>query len=176
MMRTTKLLFMIALATGCGGKKSTIDTDDFATGLAKLNDYSKQMCACTDLACAKRVDGEEDAWEKALKHGKKPDDAQLAQWNQAKTEYRTCRDNAGSAGAAPTTTGAATSRAIEIQTRVADQMCACADAACAAKVVAANNADMSSLKGYQPASTEEGNALMALSQRMADCAGKLRPQ
>src|SRR5690349_6029251 len=100
MTRTTKLLFLIALATGCGGN---------------------------DVACGKRGDGEEGAWEEALKHGKKPDDAQPAQWNQAKTEYRACRDKAGSAGAAPATTGAATSRAIEIQTRVADQMCACAD-------------------------------------------------
>jgi hypothetical protein len=70
MSRLSFLLFAIFLG-GCGSK----DADGKAV-LAKLADFEKRMCACTDEACAKKVRAEETEY---LKGGtmKKPTDEQM---------------------------------------------------------------------------------------------------
>jgi hypothetical protein len=174
-MTRIKIMFVATvLAAACGKKASDpVDpVDEFTAAMAKLGQYTDQMCACTNAECAKKVDAEEDPWEKALKQGKKPTDSQLGEWTKAKAAYKECRDKAGNAApAAPPPPP--TSSALDTTNRVADGMCACTDAACAQQVLQANAEAMGKLRGYQPASTEEGNALMLASKRMADCAAKI---
>lgn len=92
-MQLFKTIVLAAALAACGGKKErTVGTDEFTEGMAALKGYTDRMCACTDAACAKAVDAEQDTWEKGIKSGTKPTGDQLAQFTKAKTAYRECRD------------------------------------------------------------------------------------
>ena len=62
---------------------------------------------------------------------------------------------------------------VKAQLKLADEICACSDAACAQKVVEDNMETLKRMQGYQPSSTEEGNALMEATKRWSDCANKI---
>jgi hypothetical protein len=69
----------------------------------KMKKSRDDMCACTDKACADKVQEEYKAWTTEARKGKKPDEKTMEAMNKMDSEYKACRrklrDAADSGGA-----------------------------------------------------------------------------
>jgi hypothetical protein len=82
----TRILLVAAVVVALGACKKE---DGGEAVLAKLADFEKQMCACTDEACAKKVRADLDAYEKGGAM-KKPSDKQMSKVLDTEHKIETC--------------------------------------------------------------------------------------
>ena len=83
----TRILLVAAVALAFGACKKE---DGGAAVLAKLTDFEKQMCACTDEACAKKVRADHDAYLDKDGAMKKPSDKQMSQVMDTEHKIEAC--------------------------------------------------------------------------------------
>lgn len=159
-------LGLTALLAACGGGKG------FDEILKKGKSFKDATCACKDLACAEKVEADMDAWmEKAVKDFKgKPSKAQDEAWDKLEDEMKGCKVKLETAA-----NDAKAAEGLAKMKGYKDQMCACADAACADKVTK-DMADWMQGPGKELASVKPSPELEkqaeALGEEMSKCMQK----
>ena len=184
MPRLACALFALVMAAGCGGKGScptapaapVASTDPVAVKVAA---YEESMCACKTAACAEALSADVEAWTN--EHGNElkaafADPLRSAQLEPHIDHATSCKSalaggDPGLAGDGPDDGPGYTAEvAIAKMGRMADDLCACKDMACAEQVMK----KMSSMKepAGKPTRAEMEKA-MKIAEKMAECQKKL---
>jgi hypothetical protein len=150
------------LLLGCGGGNG------FDGILKKGKEFKDKTCACKDQACLDGVEKEMEAWfEKAVKDFKgKPSKAQEEQWDKIEQEAEACEDKIKEADRAKQ--GETVLAAMK---QLKDEMCACADQACADKVQQKLMEQAKATADLKP-TDEQLKQATALGEELAKCMAK----
>ncbi len=181
MPRLACALFALMMAAGCGGKGAgpaapatppPVASSDPV--VARVTAYAQATCACETAACVEAVHADVEAW--ANEHGDEmgaalADTLRAAQLDAIVDRARSCENRlVGESGDGD---GGMVSpeQAIARMGALADEMCACADAACAEQVTKAHESMKE--RTIARSSNTQMDQMVTIAERMAECQSKL---
>ena len=117
---------VVGVVAGALGACKAKPTSPNAAALARAEQFKAEVCACKDSACVTAANVAVDAWKaKQPDPGAKPTDAEMKAMTEILRGVKACADKLPNTAIAETTA---------MLTKLADEMCACADKPCADRV------------------------------------------
>ena len=173
-MRNTWVALLILLAA-CGGAPKSQETAEPAltksAGVLWAEHLANEVCACPDRTCARA------AIEREVEHMKQmnlpePSDHEKRALESTQARTQACFD----ALPAPAATGATTTSKEIVATveHMADEVCACPDAACAEAAARRAQDYLAQLQNAEKPNDADVEAVGKAGRRAGECMGKLR--
>jgi hypothetical protein len=118
--------------TNIGSAGSGSGSDPFAAALVEMEGFKTKMCACTDKACADKVQEDIKTWDRLMrsKITAKPTDAQKVRGQGLENEIKECRKKAETATAGAAGAGPKIDAMLVKMGGFKDKVCACKDKPC----------------------------------------------